>query len=267
LGWQWLRLLVVLCGLLAAGCNGSRPEANRDATPPSADDPAEPDDVPADATKETPEGAFARMIEQGRQLTRDGKVDEARQLYQRLAAEYPGRYEPHHRLGILADRQQHFDEARQCYARAIRLRPDNAELYNDLGYSLFLQGNLEEAERELLKAVALAPANPRCHNNLGLVYGHLSRYEEAFEQFLHLGSEADAYYNLGYVLASRDNLAAARKCLEKALSLDAKHERAQKALAELAKIEGIPGSQSPPAPDAAARPPVQAALPGPQKRL
>ena len=180
---------------------------------------------------------FALEIARGKRCEREKKIAEAREIYQRLAESYPERYEPYHRLGNLADRRQRFEEANGWYEQALRLEPRDAEFYNDLGYSRFLQGRLEEAERELLKAVALNPTHARSRNNLGLVYGHLGRHQEALEQFLQGGNEADAHYNLGYVLASLEDFSRARRCIQRALAADPQHERAQKALEEFRQLD------------------------------
>jgi len=231
--WTACWLAIAAGCLLPAGC-GNHPEQDPSAS--TAQPEAEIKALPADRPSE-PAVEFALAMERGRKLERERKEPEAEQLYQRLIARYPDRYESYHRLGILADRQQRFDEAQQLYGRAIRLRADDPDLFNDLGYSLFLQGKLEEAERELLKAVALAPMHARSRNNLGLVYGHLGRYQEALEQFLQAGSEADAHYNLGYVLASVEDFARAKRCLERALAVDPNHERSRRALEEFRQFE------------------------------
>lgn len=220
--------------LLAAGCGGAPRQDAADSSPTDA-----PDVEVVDAAEQASVD-ISREIERGRTLERENKMAEARQVYERLAERYPDRYEPYHRLGALADRQQRFDEARQWYERALRLEPDDPEFYNDLGYSLFLQGRLEEAERELLKAVALAPTHARSRNNLGLVYGHMGQYQDAMEQFLYAGSKADAYYNLGYVLASLEDFSGAKQCIEWALEADPKHARARKALEEFRQREQTP---------------------------
>jgi len=251
--------------LLPAGC-GNHPEQDPSASTaqPDSQIDAPAADAPTAGQPSEPAVEFALAMERGRKLERDGKAPEARELYRGLTARHPERYEPYHRLGILADREQRFDEAQQFYARAVRLRPDDPDLFNDLGYSLFLQGKLDEAERELLKAVALAPMHARSRNNLGLVYGHLGRCEEALEQFLQAGSEADAHYNLAYVLVSVEDFARAKKCLERALAVDPKHERSLKALEEFRQFERAQEGSGTPAPTAESGPPATPDRPQPR---
>lgn len=175
---------------------------------------------------------FFDGLMRGRQLEQQGKLTEARQIYQRLIVQYPDRYEPYHRLGVVADREKRYQEAVALYTQAIALNPD-PEIFNDLGYSYYLQGQLDKAESALLKAVSMKPANPRFRNNLGMVYGYQGRYEEAIEQFRRGGSEADAYYNMAFILVAQENLEGAKRCLLLAQAADPTHKKAQEALASL----------------------------------
>ena len=265
--WTGTCLLLAAGCLLLGGC-GTGPEQDPSAStaqPAAGIEAPAPGAPPADRSSESAV-EFALAMERGRKLEREGNAPEAGQLYEQLTARYPDRCEPYHRLGILADRQQRFEEAQQCYARAIGLRSDNPDLFNDLGYNLFLQGKLDEAERELVKALTLAPMHARSRNNLGLVYGHLGRYQEALEQFLQAGSEADAHYNLAYVLASVEDFARAKRCLEKALAVDPKHERSRRALEEFRRFESAAGGRGQDQPATAQRQsqaPVQSAGPSP----
>lgn len=267
------RLPAACCLLLAAGClllggcgNGSEQAPSASTAQPEAQLEARAPDAPSVDPSSESAVDFALAMERGRKLEREGKAPEAEQLYEQLAARYPDRYEPYHRLGVLADRQQRFEEAQQCYARAIGLRSDKPDLFNDLGYNLFLQGKLEEAERELVKALTLAPMHARSRNNLGLVYGHLGRYQEALEQFLQAGSKADAHYNLAYVLASVEDFTRAKRCLEKALTIDPGHERSRRALEEFQGYERAAGGPAQDQPAAVQRPsqaPAQRTAPSP----
>ena len=169
-------------------------------------------------------------LAKGRNLEQAGKYAKARPIYERLITGYPRRHEAYHRLGVVADHQRRHREAQALYTQAIRLNPNDPELFNDLGYCLYLQGKLEKAEIALLKAVALRPASSRYRNNLGMVYAHLGRYEEALEQFRRGGSEADAYYNLAFIHASREDIEKAKECFRLALAVDPAHEPTRRAL-------------------------------------
>jgi len=239
--------VVLLSGILVAGC-ATGPESkpflpqvsnlfqkNQSSSSPSAGVAAAPQKPASSKTTPQPPKVgpdFFDGMMKGRQYELEGKLAEARQIYERLIVQYPHRYEPYHRLGVVADREKRYREAVALYTQAIALNPD-PEIFNDLGFSYYLQGQLDKAESALLKAVSMKPANPRFRNNLGMVYGFQGRYEEALEQFRRGGSEADACYNMAFILATQDNLEGAKRYLMLALAADPTHKKAQDALASL----------------------------------
>ena len=175
-------------------------------------------------------GGFVKRFAQARSLESANKLDEARTIYQQLISDYPKRWEPYHRLGLVADRQKRFTEAESLLSEALRRKPMDAELFADLGYCYYLQGKLDKAESALTKAVAIKPSEARYRNNLGLVYGVKGRTEEALESFRHAGSEADAQYNMAFVMATRNDMAGAKKRFQMALDVEPNHEEARRAL-------------------------------------
>jgi len=195
---------------------------------------------PSEKEKDLRPSDYLAELAKGRNLERAAKHDEARKIYERLIAGYPNRCDAYHRLGVVADHQRRHREAEALYTQAIRLKGNDSQLFNDLGYCLFLQGKLQKAESSLLKAVALRPSDARARNNLGLILGHLGRYEEALEQFRHGGSEGDAYYNLAFVRASREEVDEAKECFRLALAADPTHERARRALETFSQYENDP---------------------------
>ena len=176
---------------------------------------------------------FAQEMIRAKNLERSGKAHEARIVYERLITRYPDRYEPFHRLGVIADRGRRFGEAQALFDEAIRRNPTNPDLHNDLGYCLYLQGQFDQAEAAVTHALRLNPANPRYYNNLGMIYGHQRRYEEALAQFRRGGSEADAYYNLAFMLAAREDTEGAKKYFHLALQADPGYDQARQALAAI----------------------------------
>jgi len=183
---------------------------------------------------------FAQQFSRARGFEAEKKYEQARSIYEQLIVQYPERYESYHRLAVVADQQRRHREAEALYAEALRLEPMSGSLLGDLGYCYFLQGKLTKAESALAKAVAIEPAEIRHRNNLGLVYGHQGKNEEALENFRRGGSEADAQYNLAFVLASQDKGEEAKSCFHAALMADPAHEKSHTALASFERYERTP---------------------------
>ncbi|MBX9788273.1 MAG: tetratricopeptide repeat protein [Pirellulales bacterium] len=190
--------------------------------------------------KLTGRGSFNDELSKARNAEMAGQFEEARKGYQELIVSHPKRYEPYHRLAVVADRQQRHREAQGLYTEAIARKPNEPELFNDLGYCFYLQGKLDKAESALTKAVSLAPSVSRFRNNLGLVYGHMGRYEEALESFRRSGSEADAQFNLAFIYASQEKNDEAKACFQQALASDPGHEKSQRALQGFQRFERDP---------------------------
>lgn len=183
---------------------------------------------------------FAVEMAQAIKAEDAGKAVEAKVIYERLVRDFPNRYEPHHRLAMVLDRQKRHREAQTHYAEAQRLAPEKIEIFNDLGYSFYLQGQLNKAESALAKAVQAEPNNARYRNNLGLVLGQQGRMEEAHQQFRQAGSEADAQYNMAFILASRNDMEGAKRCFRAALLVDPTYEKARKTLESFERFERDP---------------------------
>lgn len=183
---------------------------------------------------------FAQQFSKARGFEAEKNYQQARSIYEKLIVEYPERIDSYHRLAVVADRQRRHREAEALYTEALRLQPMNGAVLGDLGYCYFLQGKLTKAESALAKAVAIEPADSRHGNNLGLVYGHQGKTELALKNFRRAGSEADAQYNLAFVLASQDKGDEAKQCFHAALIADPAHEKSQVALAAFERYERTP---------------------------
>lgn len=186
------------------------------------------------------EGQLALEILRGRGMEKSGDFEKARKLYEGLRKQHPDNLELVHRLGVVADAERRHAEAEGMFQFVLQREPRNADVLADLGYCYFLQGQLTKGESALLKAVAAEPSNPRYRNNLGLVIGHQGRYEEALVHFQEAGSDADAYYNLAFVYATKEQAEKAKQCFLLALNEDPTHGKAREALRSFENYERLP---------------------------
>lgn len=195
--------------------------------------------IPKNAEKNAND-PLSMEIARGRSMERNGDYAKAREHYETLWKDNSQNAELAHRLGVVADQQKRHIEAEQYFMISLRINPDAAQVRGDLGYCYFLQGKLPQAESNLMQAIKMEPQNARLHNNLGLVFGHMGKYEFAYDEFCKGGSEADAYYNLAFVLASQDKTEDAMECFREALVSDPKHKGAREALESFAQFEALP---------------------------
>jgi Flp pilus assembly protein TadD len=190
-------------------------------------------------TSET-DSQIALDILRARGLENTGDYDKARKIYETLRKTHPDNLEVIHRLGVVADAQRRHGEAEGMFLYVLTREPQNAEVLSDLGYCYYLQGQLTKAESALLKATVIEPENELYHNNLGLVVGQQGRFDDALEHFQRGGTKADAYFNLAFVYASRDQADKAKDCFVMALSEDPTHANAREALRSFEEFERMP---------------------------
>lgn len=150
-------------------------------------------------------------------LHRDGRLEAARSLYQRILMAHPGHVEAagmlgvvehqlgnselglgllrqvalaspdqpgaHLNLGNVLVQTDRFDEALQAFLRAAELDPGSADVHNNIGALYRAQGRFADAQTAYHQAIRLDPASGRAWNNLGLLHeahGDLERATHAF---------------------------------------------------------------------------------------
>jgi tetratricopeptide (TPR) repeat protein len=125
----------------------------------------------------------------------------------------------HNALGILSDLHGHFDEAAGHYRRALDSSPENYVVLNNLGYSRYLAGDWGGARDALHGALRSNPNYPMAWRNLGLLHAREGNYDAALDALGRIGSEAEAYNDIGYVAMLEGRYTEAAFFFEEALRL------------------------------------------------
>ncbi|MDQ7821806.1 MAG: tetratricopeptide repeat protein [Candidatus Eremiobacteraeota bacterium] len=137
-------------------------------------------------------------------------------------------------------REGKLEDAASCYLKAISLDPGFDYAYGSLGYIRYEQGNYQEAEKIYLKALELAPSDSFYHGELALVYHALGKKDKAYQECAKaLELEPANYlfhYNLGMMQSLDGKKDDARASFEKALTL-CKERKARKMIEE--KLGGL----------------------------
>jgi len=171
--------------------------------------------------------AMAKLHEKSNQL------DKAEEQYRR-ALQMDARYlDALLGLGRLKDRKGHFKEALDTYQRAVKYHPQNAAAWNHLGLCLARQGRLSEAADALQRAVNLEPRQELYRTNLAVIFVEAGHTEDALRHLQAVHDEAQAYYNLGYLLQKKGDTAAAARYFNLALQRKPDFEEARQWLESL----------------------------------
>jgi tetratricopeptide (TPR) repeat protein len=108
-----------------------------------------------------------------------GNFDRARELLLRARRLNPDVAQPHHALGVLAERQARPDEASRHYYEALAVDPGFAPSRANLARLLFDAGMLEEALVQFKRLVEVQPDLPDAAQGLAETLLRLKRIDEA----------------------------------------------------------------------------------------
>ncbi len=141
------------------------------------------------------------LLQQAMQLHREGRVEQARGLYEQVLALEPDHVDGLHLFGLL--HAQTGDDARagQLIARAIELKPSEPMFHNNLGNLAMVADRLDDAALHYERAYALAPDRVDVVNNIGVLQGRRGDLEAAEQTFLKLIEVAPGFSD------ARQNLA------------------------------------------------------------
>ncbi len=168
---------------------------------------------------------------------RQGRLDEAKKIYQDLIKTTPKRIELYHRLALLHSRQGECNAAEPYYLQGLQLDPTHAALHCDLGYNYYLQERWPEAEASLRHAIALDNDLSRAHNNLGLLLARTGRESEAMRQFAMGGATpAEASANLALAMVMDGRVEQAEAAYRYALQINPSLQTAREGLATLQSL-------------------------------
>ena len=178
------------------------------------------------------------MLEQGNQLFKDGKYDDAIVAYQQLLDANPGLYQIKVSIADCYREKGEFDKAIAIYNEVITQSASDAAMGKDMeakalagiGNCYLKQGKLEEAQGYFQKSVDASPKDEVLAYNVGEIFFSNQAQDQAIRYF-ELAAQIkptwpDPYYKLGYVYLNKaDNVKAAEN-FEKFLTLEPEGERA-----------------------------------------
>ncbi len=140
-------------------------------------------------------------------LHKEGRIDEAREMYAEILDAAPGQPDAMHYLGVLNHQTGASEEGAELIRQAIKLAPGDASIRSNYGNVLQQLGRLEEAEEAYRQTLQLDPALVEAHCNLGVVLRRQKKTDEAEAALLNALSldpeHADSHQNLGNIYKSR----------------------------------------------------------------
>lgn len=113
-----------------------------------------------------------RLIEGalGDMLFRSGETDQARDIFQRLASDFPKNLLIKDYLGGIYLTEQNFAAAERVYKEALEIDSNYSRAHEGLGNACLNLNRLDEAEVHYRKAISLSPQAPDPYYNLACLY-------------------------------------------------------------------------------------------------
>jgi tetratricopeptide (TPR) repeat protein len=178
-------------------------------------------------------------------LHRQGRLDEAAQLYKLVLRSDRSHFEALHNLGIVRISQGKPGDAVKLIRRALYERPNSPEAHNSLGSALHSMDRRDEALVHYQKAIALRPDYLEALNNTAVLLQSLNRGAEAvshYEKVLAIKPDfAGAHDHIARALRALNRHQEAVAHYEKAIDLDPQkadlHTRLGIALQELGMLD------------------------------
>lgn len=156
-------------------------------------------------------------------LHQQGKLEEAKDIYESILKTQPNHADALHLLGVIANQTGQPERAVHLISKAIAIQPNNAGFYINGGNALQALGRLDEAVAYFDKAIRLQPTIPDVHFNRANALHALNKYELAlagFDQAITLKPDyAEAYNNRGRVLQALGRLDEALSSYESAIQV------------------------------------------------
>lgn len=123
-------------------------------------------------------------VARGERLLSEGKVGDAKRVFEQALADDPGDARAWLDLGLSHEAAGDFVSAEKAYRRATQADPQFAEAFNNLGVLLREGSRRAEATKVLEVAVGLDPDLTAARFNLGLAYEEQGKLAEAEREYL-----------------------------------------------------------------------------------
>lgn len=171
--------------------------------------------------------AYARWQEQL------GNLVEARESYELALGDDPRSVDAVLGLARLDQLNGRPHLAEQRYLRALRLKPNDANVLDATGQFYAQQGKWDRSIDLLQQSVIASPNESTHRYNLAVALARSGRFDEALPHFSRTVGEAEAHYNVGYILYEQGDLARAEREFLQAVLKRPKLGEAQQMLEEV----------------------------------
>lgn len=182
------------------------------------------------------------MLKEAVDKHRNGKLDQARDLYDKIVHDNPNDSDVLHLLGVLEYQSGLFDRAIKYISRAIQISPHRADFYHNIANALRSKGSTESALQNYGKAIALKPDYIDAYLAAGLLLEKERKTDEAFDCYRKAlmidRNSPEILCQLGSIYLQRKELVQAVRCYNTAIEYAPNLDRAYNGLGVALKESG-----------------------------
>jgi len=186
--------------------------------------------------------SFQEGYQQAVIRVREGRLDEARALYEALLITYPQSSDVHNDLGHVCRALGQPEQALDHLQEALRLKPDHVGAAYNLGLTYSQLGQFEAAIDSYQQALDIQPQLPEAHNNLANLLRHQGELEQAVDHYRTVleqqPASVDSAANLAMTLENLHRLEEAGEVAKDALRMQPQHPVATLVLAQVERRQG-----------------------------
>jgi tetratricopeptide (TPR) repeat protein len=169
-------------------------------------------------------------LQLGLDLHRAGRLQEAKQWYQKVLSDEPKHFDALQLSAALETQLGNHAIALSLFEVALALNPRKAALHNNLGFTLRALKRLEQARASFEQALLMDPQLTDACLNLGLTLHDLGRFDEAvgmFSRAIALNpAHVDAHFKKGNSLRALRRFEEALVCFSNVIHLNPDHAEA-----------------------------------------
>jgi tetratricopeptide (TPR) repeat protein len=235
----------------AEDAGGASPgAADRDERKGPPEDGKHPDrgDEPASGGDVIPDSLWEQKMAWAKARAREGRLEEAEELYRELVAEDPSSVRALNNLGVLLDEMGDPEGAVAQLRIARKIEPQNREVMGNLGAALGALGRYAEAEEELLTAFRADPSDLQIRGNLGILLFRRGLYEQAVTELAAVCAEKPEdglpFFYIGEALNRLGRVDEAIEALERVTELIPGNPKAYYTLGVLFDKKNVPEKAS-----------------------
>ena len=165
-----------------------------------------------------------RLFQQGMSLLNQGKLQQAREIFEKVVKINHRHFDAFNLLGIIAAQLNEFELAKNLFDKAIKINPNNAAFYCNQANVFKELNELEKAINSYDKAIVSNKEYALAYCNRSIALYELNRYVEALqssEQAIKIKSDyTEAYYQHGLNLEELKRFVESLASYDKAIELN-----------------------------------------------